>query len=189
MSHRITIRDIMVDDLDDLFQGQKAECLYSDPPWGIGNLKYWRTMNKQKGHNVDWFNFLERIKFHYNRHVSGPLFLETGLRFEGDLGKVFGKPDARYEIIYGSGNRLLKNLLLCWGAIPQKSPEGMQGIDILYTVLSSLEKIPKSVFDCCVGLGTTAKVCKKLGAICYANELNPARAAATMKILPFEVVR
>ena len=40
MGHRISTRDIMLDDLDDLFLCEKAECLYSDPPWGIGNLKY-----------------------------------------------------------------------------------------------------------------------------------------------------
>jgi predicted methyltransferase len=62
------------------------------------------------------------------------------------------------------------------------------GVDILYTVLSSLPSIPKSVFDRCVGLGTTAKVCKKIGAVCYANELNPKRAAKTMKILDFEFI-
>ena len=188
MRHRITMKDIMASDLDELFAGNKAECLYSDPPWGIGNLKYWRTMNNQKGHNVDWFNFLERIKYLYKRHVTGPLFLETGMRFENDLGEVFGKPDARYEILYGSGGKKLKNLLLCWGAIPAKSPAGMFGFDIPYTVLSTLTKVPKSVFDCCVGLGTTAKVCKKIGAACFANELNRSRAASTMKILDFEVI-
>jgi len=188
MGHRISIRDIMIDDLDDLFKGEKAECLYSDPPWGLGNLKYWRTMNEQKGHNVDWINFLKRIKFLYERHVQGPLFIETGVRFEDDLAGVFGKPDAKYGILYGPGNKKLPNILLCWGAVPGKSPGGMTGFDVPYTALSSLPMIPKSVFDCCVGLGTTAKVCKKISAVCYANELNPKRAERTKKILNFELV-
>jgi len=188
MNHRITTRDIMVDDLDELFQGQKADCFYSDPPWGLGNLKYWRTINKQKGHNVDWVNFLKRIKYLYERHVNGPLFLETGLRFENDLIEVFGTPAARYQCLYGTGNRMLPNLLLCWGAVPSQSPEGMSGVDMVHTVLTSIPTVPQSVFDCCVGLGTTAKVCKKIGAVCFANELNPERAARTMKILDFEKI-
>jgi hypothetical protein len=188
MGHRISIRDIMFDNLDDLFKGEKAGCLYSDPPWGAGNLKYWRTMNEQKDHVVDWFQFLVRIKFLYERHVKGPLFLETGLRFETDLVKVFGKTDAKYEIVYGSSSKKLPNILLCWGAVPGKSPAGMTGFDVPFTVLSSLPSIPQIVFDCCVGLGTTAKVCKKIGAICYANELNRKRAERTMKILDFEQV-
>lgn len=187
MQHRISIRDIMLDDLDVLFKGEKAECLYSDPPWGLGNLRYWRTINEQRGHDVNWFKFLERIKFLYERHVEGPLFIETGLRFEADLVKVFGSVSAKYEILYGSGKKI-PNILLCWGAMPGKSPAGMTGFDVPHTVITSLPKIPKSIFDCCVGLGTTARVCKKIGATCYANELNPKRAARTMKILDFEKV-
>ncbi|GHV78618.1 hypothetical protein AGMMS49944_04090 [Spirochaetia bacterium] len=185
MGHRISNRDIMLDDLDDLFQGEKADCLYSDPPWGLGNLKYWRTMNGQKGVNVEWIAFLERIKFLYQRHVKGPLFLETGVRFQGDLEGVFGKSDAVYTVIY---NTKLPNMVMCWGAVPRQSPEGTSGIQTPYTVLSTYGTIPNSIFDCCVGLGIVAKTCKKLGATCYANELNPKRMAVTQKILPFETV-
>ena len=145
-------------------------------------------MNEQKGHDVDWFRFLERIQFLYERHVCGPLFIETGVRFEDDLVKTFGQVSARYEILYGSGGNKLPNILMCWGAVPTKSPAGMTGFNVPYTTLSSLPNIPKSVFDCCVGLGTTAKICKKIEAVCYANELNPKRAAKTMKILNFERV-
>ena len=145
-------------------------------------------MNEQKGHDVDWFKFLSRIKFLYQRHVEGPLFIETGVRFEHDLVTVFGQPAAVYQILYGSGKQKLPNILMCWGAVPGESPAGMTGFDVPYTTLSSLPSVPKSVFDCCVGLGTTAKVCKKIGAACYANELNPKRAARTMKILDFEKV-
>jgi hypothetical protein len=176
----------MLDDLDDLFQGTKADVLYSDPPWGVGNLKFWRTHNHQKGHPVDWNGFVERIKFLYQRHVHGPLFLETGMKFEGDLVKVFGKPDHRYEIVYGGTN--LPNLLLVWGANPTVSPEGKKGYNVPYSALSSYEKKPTLIFDCCVGLGTTAKVAKALGATCFANELNPERAARTMKIMDFKLI-
>jgi hypothetical protein len=176
----------MLDDLDDLFQGEKAGCLYSDPPWGLGNLKYWRTINGQKGVNVEWIAFLERIKFLYERHVEGPLFLETGVRFQADLEGVFGKAAAVYTVIYG--NTKLPNLVMCWGDVPRTSPEGTHGLATPYTVLSTLSKTPNSIFDCCVGLGIVAKTCKKLRATCYANELNPKRMAVTMKILPFEAV-
>jgi hypothetical protein len=185
MENRITIRDIMIDNLDDLFQGLKADCLYSDPPWGVGNLKYWRTMNKQKGHSVNWDDFINRIRFLYERHVNGPLFLETGMRFEPDLENVFGKPDVRYEVKYGSGKNILPCLLMVWGATPKISAEGKKGYDVPYSALSSYGKHPEIVFDCCVGLGTTAKVAKALGAACFANELNRTRAQKTMKILDF----
>ena len=43
--HRISTRDIMLDDLNDLFKGEKAEATYVDPPWGIGLIKYFRKLN------------------------------------------------------------------------------------------------------------------------------------------------
>ena len=188
MGHRITIHDIMTNDLDDLFQGQKADVLYSDPPWGEGNLKFWRTHNGQKGHHVDWVAFMRRLKFLADRHVKGSLFIETGMRFEKDVESVFGKPQGRYVIKYKGGGQILPNLLLGYGEQPKNDPTGKTGFDVPFTALSSLPTPPKSVFDCCVGLGTTAKVAKKLGILCYANELNPKRAAKTMKILDFELV-
>ena len=188
MGHRISTRDIMIDDLDDLFRGEKADCLYTDPPWGLGLIKYFRTLNGQKGINDDWFAFLGRIKYLYERHVSGPLFLEIGIKTECDLIKVFGTPDARYVKHYGSGSNKRPNILLCWGAVPAVSPADTNCFEAPVVVLSSLSNKPKSVFDCCIGTGATAKACKKTGVICYANELNPKRAQKTMQILDFEQV-
>ncbi|MCL2093009.1 MAG: hypothetical protein FWH12_02335 [Treponema sp.] len=186
MNHRISIRDIMVDNLDDLFKGEKAEAMYCDPPWGIGHIKYFRTLNGQKHkQSDDWLTFLGRIKFLYNRHVTGPLFLECGPRFVNDILQVFGTPSAKYECKYGAG---LPFFVLCFGAVPANSPVAFKDWKIPYTVLGSIQNKPKSVFDCCVGLGQTARACKEIGAICYANELNPQRAEKTMKILDFEQV-
>jgi hypothetical protein len=184
--HRITIHDVMTNDFDDLFQGAKADILYSDPPWGEGNLKFWRTFNNQKGHPVNWLEFVKRVRFLWQRHVTGACFIETGVRFADDVIGMFGKPSCRYAIIYSSQS--LPNILLGWGEVPQKDPTGKKGINVPLTVLSSLPSKPLSVFDPCVGLGMTAKVAKKLSMTCFANELNPKRAERTMKILPFELV-
>ena len=186
--HRITLHDIMTNDLDDLFQGAKADVFYSDPPWGEGSLKFWRTHIGQKGHTVDWENFVRRVKFLCDRHVTGSRFIETGLRFEKDIIAIFGEPQGRYVTKYKGGGKIVDNILLGYGEQPKVDPSGKTGIDVALIVLSSLPTAPKSVFDCCVGLGTTAKVAKKLGLTCYANELDPKRAARTMKILDFALV-
>ena len=127
--------------------------------------------------------FVKRVKFLCDRHVKGPLFIETGIRFEKDIVSIFGNPDGRYEIQYKAGSKRLPNLLLGYGDQPKEDPSGKSGIDVPYTVISSLPVKPQSIFDCCIGLGSTAKVAKKLGIICYANELNPKRAEQAMKIL------
>ena len=188
MSHRITIHDIMSNDLDDLMQGEKADLLYVDPPWGSASLSFWRTHNKQKGHAINWEAFLQRIRFIYERHVTGGLCIETGLKFESGIVSVFGHPQGRYDVVYKSGGVLRPSLILIYGALPQKDPTGLNGYDLPYTVISALPHRPRSVLDPCVGLGTTAKVAKALGMTCYANELNPDRAAKTMRILDFQLV-
>ena len=185
MKSRISVRDIMLDDLDNLFNGEKTDAMYCDPPWGIGHIKYFRTLNGQKHkQSDDWLLFLERLKYLYNRHVKGPLFLECGPRFVNDLIQIFGEPSAKYECKYGAN---LPFFVLCWGAVPS-NPVKFKDWRIPYTILSTISPIPKSVFDCCVGLGQTARACKEIGAVCYANELNPLRAKKTMKILNFEQV-
>jgi len=45
-AHRIQHGDIQ-NGIDELMSGVKADILYSDPPWGGGNLKYWATYNKK----------------------------------------------------------------------------------------------------------------------------------------------
>lgn len=190
MFHKISNRDIVNNSLDPLFmfdgKMEKADIMYSDPPWGLGNLKYWRTMNGQNGHDVAWMEFLEQLRYLRDRHVAGGTYIETGLRYEKDLEKVFGAPSAVYQIVYSSKKFL--NLLMCWGELPQKDPTGMSGMSVVNTVLQSLPHKPRSVFDPCVGLGNTAKGCKNIGAVCFANELNRKRMLRTAQILPFKEV-
>jgi hypothetical protein len=183
MLSRITTRDVMIDNLDELFMGIKADCLYCDPPWGEASMRYWRTMNNQKGHPVDWIAFLDRINYLYDRHVTGPLFLETGIRFENDLIRCFGKPNIRFLCKYKTGNKVLSNLLLCWGTQPTVDINGMSGFDIVFNCLSSYKHTPKIVFDPCFGKGMTARACKKINAVCFANELNNKRAKYATKTM------
>ena len=186
--HRITIHDIMLNNLDDLMGGNKADVFYSDPPWGPGMLKYFRTHNNQKGHIDDWMEFVKRLKLICDRHVKGARFIEMSMKCESDIVKVFGKPQARYVQKYNAGSKALPNILLCYGEVPQKDPSGLGGVALPHTVLGNLPSKPKSVLDCCVGLGMTAKAAKKLGMQVYANELNPKRASRTMEVLNFTLV-
>jgi hypothetical protein len=186
MLNKISNYDIMQNDLDDLFKypiGIKADCLYSDPPWGEANLKYWRTINNQKNYSVDWRLFLHRLKFISDRHVSGPLFIETGLRFKDDVISVFGVPIKIFECIYG--NHKHKNLLLCWRDVPKIDLTNKGGVDLVYSCLSSLSFNPSVVFDPCVGLGNTARACKKIECNLFCNELNRNRMLRTMAIMEF----
>jgi len=174
----------MLNNLDDLMGCQKADILYTDPPWGEGMLKYFRTHNGQINHADNWMEFVRRLKFIKDRHVSGSAFIEIGNRNEADIREIFGYPQGRYIAKYKNGT----SLVLGYGEQPLGNPNGKTGVSLVTEIISTLPSRPKSVLDCCVGLGMTVKAAKKLGMKVYANELNLKRATATMKIMQFAMV-
>ena len=44
--HRVRHGDV-THGIADLMRDDKVDLMYSDPPWGEGNIKYWSTMNKK----------------------------------------------------------------------------------------------------------------------------------------------
>jgi hypothetical protein len=170
-SIKIYNEDIITSDLTEI---PICDCVYSDPPWGIGNLRYWRTMNGQPNYSSDWYFFLERFKHQCYTHstTNAPILIEMGLRFVGDVKHFFGKPKQEFLCNYNSGKN--RNMLLVFGG-SVGDVAGMTGFNLVKTALSTLDPSPTSVLDPCAGKGTTLRVCRNLGISCYANELNTRR--------------
>lgn len=180
--HIILNRDIMIDDLNEL---KKCDCIYVDPPWGEGNLKYWRTMNGQKGFNINWKKFIERLFLLCKKHVQGPYLIEMGLRFIDDIILMFGEPEQIFYPYYLSGNKKYKNSILIYNAKVNVNLNNLNGFELISTALNNLnyKYEIKRIFDPCVGLGMTARFCKKYNKILMANELNLQRYEKTVKML------
>jgi tRNA G10 N-methylase Trm11 len=165
----------------------RVDAVYSDPPWGGPNLKYWRTHNGQVGHPVDWGGFLGRFFYHCKKHCpNGPWYVETGVRFIEDLVKasplcLSGFRECRYK----AGSKWLPNVLLAFGHQFPAQPlpgEDRYGVKLVRWCLSEIEA-GSSVLDPCCGLGLTAKACVTHGLNFYGNELNPKRLERTRKVL------
>ena len=143
---------------------------------------------KENVYGLDRFHdFLEKqLDFDY---PNEPACAISGVRCSESPQRAKGLTNfATYKHItwgHKDNHRLNHYTLLGYGEQPKLDPSGKTGLQVPLTVLSSLPNPPKSVLDCCVGLGMTAKVAKKLGMNCYANELNPNRVAKTMKVLDF----
>ena len=70
-NHKVQNADIM-QGIDNLMLNEKADFIYSDPPWGQGNLKYWQTMNVKMNNakrrvkmiipSTSFFDFIALIK-------------------------------------------------------------------------------------------------------------------------------
>lgn len=183
--NRLSNKDIMIDDLSDLMQGIKSDVMYVDPPWGERNLKYWRTMNKQKGHPVDWLKFLHRLKYIYDKWCGKDLFIETGINYENDIKLIFGNTENMFITKYKSGNKYYPALLLVYAKKFKTELLNKGGYDLVYNCLKNYEN--KSVFDPCIGKGLTAKVGRKLNMNIFGNELNLNRLNKTAKILGCEI--
>jgi predicted RNA methylase len=163
-----------------------VDCVYSDPPWGQGNLKYWRTMNKQPDFKVDWLGFVRKFFEHCQRHCpNGKWYIETGVRFVDDVMSQAPRNGISLECVYRAGGKWLPNVLLVFGGeFPNDVPveSDRYGINLVKWALAPLP-VGSKVLDPCCGLGTTAKACRQLGLEFYGNELNPARLERTRKVL------
>lgn len=45
--HKVTCGCITSPQVDKMLAGETVRVLYSDPPWGDGNLNYWKTIKKR----------------------------------------------------------------------------------------------------------------------------------------------
>jgi hypothetical protein len=188
--HKLIQADITKLNSLDPLDLREVDAIYSDPPWGPGNLSYWRTMNGEKGERPSWSGFLSALAGHSaHRCRTGPVWIESGLRWEGDVRDAFERNGLRYQgrldCIYRAGSKWLPNALLLFGGheLPEDTRTEKQRYG-LGLVTWALSRHPgSSVFDPCSGLGTTARAAIALGRTFYGSELNPARKARTQAIL------
>jgi len=172
--------------------------MYTDPPWGDGNLKYWQTINHrhtgQPTVQIDHATFVSRLFALARTHVAKRVFIEYGQRWRNEIistGALFGFSSvATIQMLYRSGARFLPLDLHCFTRTHLEIPathraniQDSSGIDSVRNVLSPIAQRGQSVFDPCCGLGTTAKVAIELGLCFFGNELNSRRLDKTKKIL------
>lgn len=187
--HKLIQADITSPGALDALGIERVDAIYSDPPWGPGNLTYWRTMNGEDN-RPSWPGFLESLSMICARLCpDGPVWIESGLRWEGEVREVFERAGlayrGRFACEYKAGSKWLPNVLLLFGAaeLPMDTRlEGERhGIGLVKWALSKHEG--RSVLDPCSGLGTTARAAIALGRTFYGSELSPKRMARTQAIL------
>lgn len=169
-------------------QGRRADIVYTDPPWGPGNLQYWRTYNGEHG-RPSWPAFLGRLceVLHTNTALDGHVFVEMGLRWADNLSDEMarvGRPErARWACVYSAGGAKRPNVLWYSGPGTTTDPSGLSGVAMTRRALEGVVAPSALVFDPCCGKGMTARCAVRLGMRFAGVELNPARAAATQRWL------
>lgn len=191
--HRVRCGDVMDSaGLAELMDGVPADIIYSDPPWGRGNLKFWRTMNlKMTGQDVpqpELETFLQQIFSLAARY--GRIFLvEYGVRWEEAI-KARGLAHGfswlgRATPVYGHPARPLHLHLFAKGPVtlPPDYFQLLDGTTGLKTVLLATAPFAKPdgiVLDMCCGLGYSAQMALHYQMRFRGNELNAKRLESTI---------
>jgi hypothetical protein len=198
--HRVRHGNVM-DGIDDLMRGDGASIIYTDPPWGGGNLKYWATMNrKMTGATVEappLDLFLDKIFSIARRYGDAYLLVEYGLRWR-EIIDTFGA-SAGYEshgvvpLLYQGGGKALPLDLHLFAKRGWSYPDGYHaavanstGYETLRRAIPPLADIvrargaPTILLDPCCGMGYSAQAAVDTGLAFRGNELNEVRLAKTI---------
>jgi len=192
--HRLLCADIMSEAVDSFLAGQRFDVIYTDPPWGDANLKYWNTLlEKYTGKRInqpDYKTMMTRLFELIEKHLGdGIAFIETGLRWGNMLEDIAPSSltcAARDEVFYRSGSKWAKNYVLqfvrCGNDIEIPSLAGARGVQVVERALEPFSGLNVKVLDPFCGKGQTARVALKYGMTFYGIELNPVRLEKTKKV-------
>lgn len=195
--HRVRCGDV-TDGLviDQLMQGERADIMYTDPPWGDGNVRYWATKNRkdtgQRIVPVSNSSLLDAVFGIAERVVDRYLIVEYGIRWEGEIrarGVAAGFPNhTLVPVQYRSGSKLLPMHLHAFTRPGVPLPAGYaadvtssHGYDCVRRAFLSLG-LPRGgvALDPCCGMGYTARAALEAGLRFRGNELNKVRLGKTI---------
>lgn len=196
--HKVTNASIEDPILDRMLAGEKARVLYTDPPWGDGNMKYWTTLNKKMTGKVyaplSYQQLLDRIMDLAKKYVEGHVFVETGRDWEGQVRKSMDDAGLRnirvFHLQYRSGAKILPMIMLYGGTSARFSydstkfkPTTEKGATLVKKCLGVVAEEGQIVIDPCCGMGYTAKAALHHKMRFRGNEFNTARLQDTLDFL------
>ena len=185
--HRLLCGDVTAGAVKRLMGRERADVVYSDPPWGPGNLQYWATMHDRGSMPAHaWPVFLSALccAIAAHRKPDAPVFVEMGLRWVEALDAAMARRGLarcqRWTITYGPRGKPLPQALSLYGRnVTVDLPSPPHGEAVTRAALRAAVLPGSVVLDPCTGLGMTARGTALLGGHFRGAELNPARLART----------
>lgn len=165
---------------------------YTDPPWGTGNLKYWKTINKKMTNNdndlIDQNQLEDRVVDLITRFVNNYAFIVYGVhQAESIIKKLKEKKNVNdiqyYEKTYASNQ---KNCIICITLNNNKiidfsHLQETKGLKSLKIICKMFKDKYKSVLELFVGIGYYLKVLDNYNFTVVGNELNANRLSKAIK--------
>lgn len=191
--HTVSNLDIQNVNFTQLMEGRKAHILYTDPPWGDGNMSYWCTINKrQTGKSFEpmpYKRLILIVKSIIANHVDGFVFVETGNKWLNDT--LTDLKDVIYNqkvftLTYKSGSKILTNPVIVGTTNPNlqlpdlSDLEGALDEKSLQIAIPKLAKKDAILLDPCCGMGNSARSAIKNKMVFIGNEFNKKRLDKTI---------
>ena len=185
--------------IDSLMDGFQADFLYSDPPWGQGNLRYWQTINKRHtGREKSDIDYAEFLPFYFNmayQHIKDLAVIEYGVGWRSDVISVCKESGFTHHGVYtsryGSAAKLLPldvHIVSKSGTFKMPDEDyftkkcyelrGQHLVSFIFDYL--LPEGAESVLDPMCGMGYTAQATVNKGLAFRGNELNEKRLDKTI---------
>lgn len=195
--HRLLCSDVRDVDFAAFLDGQQADVLYTDPPWGSGTGKMWATMARtMTGVAVEGLShdeLLDVLGRIISDHVSGWVFVETGMRFAESMRErmalhTMGTPRIYVEE-YRSGDGMRPCALVAAhktdpSAVLPVDPTGLSGYQAVALVIASVARYGGLLLDPFTGKGYSLRAAMQYGMRFRGVEFNGARLAKAAQRLP-----
>lgn len=194
--HKVQCKDVM-QGIDDLMGNDKVDFLYSDPPWGQGNLKYWQTINNRhtgmEKNEIEYNGFLIKYFAIVEKYLKDVAVIEYGEKWRHDIIKTVRDYGFHHHgactSLYASGSKLypVDIHLISKSGNYELTPEFIKGCYDLrglklvkHAFKSYLPQDAKMVLDPMCGMGYTAQATIDNDLIFRGNELNALRLDKTI---------
>ena len=208
MSYRIGTHEVLHASIESaevdrllLSASEKVRVLYTDPPWGDGNIKYWATLNRKATGNqfrlISYQQLLDRILQLTKTHVEGHLMFTVGKKWVNMAKTAVEDAGMRnirvFDCLYKSGSKDMP-MLIVYGATSSKYqydrskfyPTDETGIELHRGMVSAVAERGKTLFDPCCGMGLLARASLSNGMKFKGSDFNSARLRKTIEFLRAE---
>ena len=187
-NHRVQHGNIM-DGIEELMMNQKADFIYSDPPWGQGNLRYWQTMNK-KMNNVErndvlYTDFIKHFFSLIYEYSKDKVVIEYGCKWNQDIVDISQRLGFKHNgstiCYYKSGSTLRpcdlhflsKTSTITLTDFFKEECKKLQDLNLVEYIFEYLDVDKNGIcLDPMCGMGFTAQAAVNRGMKFFGNELN-----------------
>lgn len=198
--HEVEIASIESSAVDKLFAcaGRKARVLYTDAPWGDGNMKYWATLNRKATGAV--FNvlpyqaLLNRVVYLAKRYVDGHVMITVGEKWVHQVVMTMEEAGMKnmtvFNCLYRSGSKNMPMRIVygatsaAWRFNASKfHPTDEYGAELHNGMVSAVAERGETLLDPCCGAGAIAKAALSNGMKFKGSDFNSARLKKTIEFL------